>query len=202
MKRACSPLEGEPAGSHAPRVARRKLHLIVLILLGLACWVTVLSVVTGTLKLFQIPTDSMASTIRAGDHLLATRIFSPAKSVKRGDLVIFDSHRAHPTLRSKHVQRLVALGGDRIEVIGGELHVNGVRLPERDGVFSTPAIPTASPFPAVTYPLDIPPGQIFTLGDNYRNSLDSRYFGAFPVDAITHSADRIVSPAGRAGKLD
>jgi signal peptidase I len=54
----------------------------------------------------------------------------------------------------------------------------------------------------VTYPLVIPPGEIFTVGDNYGNSLDSRYFGPFPADAITHSADRIVLPSARAGKLD
>lgn len=160
-----------------------------------------LSILTGTVKLFRIPTNGMAPTIRSGDHLLATRILSPGKSAKRGDLVIFDSHRAHSSLRSKFVQRLVAIAGDRLEVIGGELHVNGVRLPERDGRLSSPAR-HAPGFPTVTYPLVIPPGEIFTVGDNYPNSLDSRYFGPFPVDAVTHSADRIVFPAGRAGKLD
>ena len=56
--------------------------------------------------------------------------------------------------------------------------------------------------PSLGCTLVIPPGEIFTVGDNYGNSLDRRDFGPFPVDAITHSADRIVSPAGRAGKLD
>jgi signal peptidase I len=181
---------------------RRKLQLVLVVLLCLAGSALTLSVFTGTVKVFRIPTNGMAPTIRAGDYLLATRVFSPEKSVKAGDLVIFDSHRAHPTLGSKYVQRLVAIGGDRIEVIGGQLHVNGVRLPEREGLFAAPAPHTFSRFPAVTYPLVIPPGQIFTLGDNYGNSLDSRYFGPFPVDAVTHTPDCILFPAGRAGQLD
>ncbi len=163
--------------------------------------VVILSLASGTVKIFQIPTDQMAPTIRAGDYILATRIFSPEKSSKRGDLVVFDARSANPRAGSKYVQRLVAVAGDRLEIIGDELHVNGVPLPERAGHFSRPARP-APEFPTVTYPLVIPPGEIFTVGDNYANSLDSRYFGPFPVDAITHSADRIVSPDGRAGKLD
>lgn len=181
---------------------RRKLQLVLVVLLCVAGAALGLSILTGSVKVFRIPTNGMAPTIRAGDYLLATRVFSPEKSVKPGDLVIFDSHRAHPTLRSKYVQRLVAVGGDRIEVIGGHLHLNGVRLPEREGLFAAPAPHTFSRFPAVTYPLVIPPGQIFTLGDNYGNSLDSRYFGPFPVDAVTHAPDCILFPAGRAGKLD
>lgn len=180
---------------------RLKLYIILPLALGLVGGGVILSLASGTVKLFNIPTSGMAPTIQAGDHLLATRIFSPEKSAKRGDLVIFDAHRAHPTLNSKFVQRLVAVAGDRIEVIGGEIHVNGVRLPERGGQVSSPAR-YAPGFPTVTYPLVIPPGEIFTMGDNYGNSLDSRYFGPFPVDAITHSADRILLPSSRAGNVD
>ncbi len=174
---------------------------LILIILGLIGAVVILSLASGTVKVFQIPTDQMAPTIRAGDYILATRIFSPEKSSKRGDLVVFDARRANPRSGSKYVQRLVAVAGDRLELIGGQLHVNGVPLPERAGQFSR-AARAAPEFATVTYPLVIPPGEIFTVGDNYADSLDSRYFGPFPVDAITHSADRIVFPAGRAGKLD
>lgn len=180
---------------------RLKLYIILPLILGLIGAVVILSLASGSVKMFQIPTDGMAPTIRAGDYILATRIFSPEKSAKRGDLVIFDAHRAHPSLRSKYVQRLVAVAGDRVEFIGGQLHVNGVPLPERSGQFSKPAR-HAPEFPTITYPRFIPPGEIFTVGDNYGNSLDSRYFGSFPIDAVTHSADRIVLPSNRAGKLD
>jgi signal peptidase I len=182
-------------------VLRLKSHIIFPLLAGLIGAVVILSLASGTVKIFQIPTDGMAPTIRAGDYILATRIFSPEKSSKRGDLVIFDARRAHSRLTSKYVQRLAAVAGDRLEFIGGQLHVNGVPLPERAGQRSKPAHPDPE-FPRLTYPLVIPPGEVFTVGDNYGNSLDSRYFGPFPVDAITHSADRIVLPTSRAGKLD
>lgn len=180
---------------------RLKPYIILPLVLGLIGAVVILSLASGTVKIFNIPTDGMAPTIRAGDSILATRIFSPEKSAKRGDLVVFDARRAHHTLTSKFVQRLVAVAGDRIEIVGGELHVNGVPLPEQAGQFPKPAR-HAPGFPTVTYPLVIPPGEIFTVGDNYGNSLDSRYFGPFPMDAVTHSADRIVHPSARAGKLD
>lgn len=180
---------------------RLKSSTVLLIIAGLTGAIAFLSLVSGTVKIFQIPTESMAPTIRAGDSILATRIFSPEKSSKRGDLVIFDARRAHSRLTSKYVQRLAAVAGDRVEFTGGQLHVNGVPLPERAGQRSKPAHPDPE-FPRLTYPLVIPPGEVFTVGDNYGNSLDSRYFGPFPVDAITHSADRIVLPAARAGKLD
>lgn len=180
---------------------RLKPYIILPLLLGLIGAVVILALASGTVKIFNIPTDGMAPTIRAGDSILATRIFSPEKSAKRGNLVIFDARRAHSRLTSKFVQRLAAVAGDRVELIGGQLHVNGVPLPERAGQFPKPARRDPE-FPGVTYPLVIPPGEIFTVGDNYGNSLDSRYFGPFPADAITHSADRIVLPSARAGKLD
>jgi signal peptidase I len=122
--------------------------------------------------------------------------------VKRGDVVVFRSERADPSLRGKYVQRVVATGGDRIEVVDGILHVNGKRLPDRDGKSPQPAVPVPGRWSPLAYPQVIPAGQVFTLGDNHDNSLDSRYFGPFPVEAITHSADRIIFPLSRAGKIE
>ena len=157
--------------------------------------------ITGTVKVYRIPTNQMSPTIEAGDSLLASRILNPAKSVKRGDVVIFNPPSAVAKPGTKYVQRVVAVGGDRIEQKDGQLLVNGVALSERAGKRSRPAKGFMPGVPAVTYPLVVSKGWIFTLGDNYENSLDSRYFGPFPVNAVSHSPDGILLPPGRSGRL-
>jgi signal peptidase I len=180
---------------------RRKLLLLLCVACGLAGAAIVASVATGTAKLYSIPTGGMSPTIQAGDRIFATAILKPERSVKRGDVVVFRAEKAHASLSGRYVQRVVALGGDKVEVTDGELMVNGARLPERGGLRPTPAKERDPRFPGPSYPLLVPAGSIFTLGDNHGNSLDSRYFGPFPIDAVTHSADRIVYPPSRAGEV-
>lgn len=158
-------------------------------------------VLTGTAKLYHVPTQAMSPTIQAGDRILATAIRKPERTVKRGDVVVFRAEQANPVLRGRYVQRAVALGGDKIELIDGELAVNGTGLPHRGGLRPVPAKKGDPRYPAPTYPLEVPAGSVFTLGDNHGNSLDSRYFGAFPISAVTHSADRIVYPLSHAGEV-
>ena len=181
---------------------RRKLLLLLCVACGLAGASILALAATGMAKLYLVPTGGMSPTIQKGDRVLATAILKPERSVKRGDVIVFRAEKAHHSLSSRFVQRAVALGGDRIELINGELVVNGERLPERSGLRATPAKGKDPRFPVLSYPLEVPAGSVFTLGDNHGNSLDSRYFGPFPIDAVTHSADRIVYPLSRAGKIE
>jgi signal peptidase I len=158
-------------------------------------------VLTGMAKLYSVPTRAMSPTIQVGDHVLATAILKPEKSVKRGDVIIFPAGKAHASLSGHYIKRAVALGGDKIELIDGELVVNGERLPERGGFRASPAKGKDPRYPIPSYPLEVPAGSVFAIGDNYGNSLDSRYFGPFPISAVTHSADRIVYPPSHAGEV-
>ena len=182
-------------------MTRRKLFFLFCVSCSLVGTVILVLILTGTAKLYHVPTGGMSPTIQAGDRVLATAILKPERSVKRGDVIVFQAEKANPLLRGRYVQRAVALGGDKIELIDGELAVNGTRLPERGGLRSNPAKVRDPRYPALSYPLQVPTGSVFTLGDNYGNSLDSRYFGAFPISAVTHSADRIVYPPAHAGEV-
>jgi len=159
---------------------------------------------TGTAKVYHIPTSGMSPTINPGDYVTATRLFSPAEKVAKGQLVIFDSSMANPKGGGKFLQRVAAIGGDTVDQIDGRLHVNGQPLRDRNGKVPRGPKPNSVPpgMPAPKYPLVIPQGQIFTLGDNHDNSLDSRYFGPFPADAVTHRPHRIIFPLSRAGKIE
>jgi signal peptidase I len=113
---------------------------------------------------------------------------------ERGDLVVFRLPR-DPSI--DYIKRVVGLPGDQVQMVGGALVLNGQTVTrEPAGTFAWPAgpVPPTAAFRetlpgGATYmilqagdsgPLDttrtylVPPGQVFVLGDNRTNSLDSR----------------------------
>ncbi|MCU0795369.1 MAG: signal peptidase I [Akkermansiaceae bacterium] len=135
---------------------------------------------TGSLRLLRIPTSGMSPTLPPGTLVPAHRPLS--RDFQRGEVVIF-----HPPSSpgSIYIQRIVAIPGDRIEVIDGVLHINNKPRISPEGKASKPA-PVAPhlKFQFPSYPLTLPAGEYFMLGDNYDNSLDSRYFGTVSEDKI------------------
>ncbi|BCX49529.1 signal peptidase I [Haloferula helveola] len=160
-------------------------------------------VLTGTVKVFNIPTGGMAPTVQSGDSIIATRTYRAADGFERGEAVIF--HPPHDP-SSWYVQRIVAIPGDRIEVIDGHLVVNGQAALSPEDLHSIPPDRSRLPPPFLTlapsYPLTVPPDEFFMLGDNFENSLDSRYFGTVPAENITHTPRRIIWPLDRGSKID
>ncbi len=96
---------------------------------------------------FNIPSDSMYPGLHKGDYLFVSKFsygysnysfpFSPdltegrilAGTPQRGDVAVF----RQPTDTSvDFIKRVIGLPGDRIQVLGGRLHVNGVRV-RREG---------------------------------------------------------------------
>ncbi|RMF75417.1 MAG: signal peptidase I [Alphaproteobacteria bacterium] len=91
-------------------------------------------------ELFNIPSESMLPTLMIGDYLVVTKYsygysrhsfpFSPplfegrifARQPRRGDVVVFKLPRDGHT---DYIKRVIGLPGDRIQVIGGQLIING-----------------------------------------------------------------------------
>lgn len=154
----------------------------------------------GLLKFYRIPTAGMSPTVKPGDLVLSTRSFSASSSYKRGQIVIF---RPPISPHNRFIQRIVALPGDHIEVIDGSLAVNGVVLRSPEGFLAKRPTPNHR-VPGLRmpdYPMIVPEGRMFLIGDNYSNSLDSRYFGPVEVKEITHLPRMITFPPNRAGRL-
>jgi len=105
---------------------------------------------------FWIPSGSMKSTLLIGDFLFVNKFaygysrhscpFSLcpfpgrilASQPERGDIVVFK----HPTNGSDYIKRLIGLPGDRIQVVGGHLAINGEVLPQQpDGIYAEPNLP-------------------------------------------------------------
>ena len=129
---------------------------------------------------YRVPTGSMIHTIEIGDHLFVNKHaygfvipFTDSKilrsKVERRDIIVFP-YPENPEI--DFIKRVIGVGGDTIEIIGENVYVNGelemqttVFLDNR--LFSQPD----------NRKIVIPKGKLWVMGDNRRNSKDSRYWG-------------------------
>lgn len=108
------------------------------------------------------------------------RIVYPFHPPERGDIVVFDP----PTVSEKpYIKRVIGLPGETITIRDGFVFVDGVQLnePYIDGAITECNRSRCDP-------VVVPDGSIYVLGDNRRNSSDSRIFGPIPVDNIIGKA--------------
>lgn len=128
-------------------------------------------------------TRSMEPAIFAGDRFLADRTLT----ARRWDIVVFDAPHEPGT---RYVFRIVGLPGETVEIVGGQILVNGVAAPKPLDVVTIPYEGTQQ-FGGVCrggtgHPMTLGPDEYFVLGDNTERSLDSRYWP--PPKAGTHQA--------------
>ncbi len=147
--------------------------------------IIVLFAKTFVFQHFKIPTGSMIKTLLIGDHLMVNRyIFRreplallnkilPNRMVRRGDVVVF-KYPDDPT--KDFIKRVIGVPGDRIEVQGDDVYVNGHRL-EEPYLWLDPKLASrwkwvAAGLDGATW--DVPDRCYFMMGDNRYNSHDSR----------------------------
>ena len=126
---------------------------------------------------FVVPGRSMAPAIKYNDRILVDKLFFDASELKRNDLAIHWTSGPNPHLV---VKRIMGLPGETVEVREEKLLINGSPATDEFADFSgtDQQIPELKNYGPVT----IPAGSFFVLGDNRRNSLDSRMNGPIPAD--------------------
>lgn len=176
---------------------------------------------------FKIPSGSMIPTLLVGDHLLVNKfiygtkipftdkVIFPIEKIKRGDVIVFTyPNTEHDPSKNGiyYIKRVVGVPGDRIDLDGRQLVINGQKVPleftgsyvdERNGEqfdeygedlfgYKHTAIfrkGRESTNKGSFIPVSVvPEGYVFVMGDNRDNSQDSRFWGFVPVENIAGKA--------------
>ena len=169
-----------------------------------------------------IPSGSMIPTLQIGDHIFVNKLIYgvriPFTEIKlathyrqprRGEIIVF----THPVGHDEDlIKRVVAVGGDQIEVRKNVVYVNGVASARKDEgnehfwdyneqtgqwmegdaeAWATaigPASFTTLQFrqqpPSNFGPVTVPKDAVFVMGDNRDNSNDSRFWGFVPLNLV------------------
>ena len=146
---------------------------------------------------YKIPTGSMRPTLLEGDRIFVDKITYRFRLPKRGEIVVF-KYPVDP--KKDFVKRLVAFGGEEVEIRDGSVFINGKRLTEPAQIPSHYYYNRNDwPYSKEGQKIMVPPDSYFVLGDNSAQSSDSRNWGFVPKSNLIGRAFLIWWPLDRFG---
>ncbi len=152
---------------------------------------------------YRVPSGSMLPTVEVGDRVLVAKAayglrvpltelwLGEPRMPARGDVVVLASPEDGRVL----LKRVVAVAGDRVEVRGGEVRIDGRAAPVR-----TVAGREEEELGGRRHPVHlgaggpdfgptvVPAGHLLVMGDNRDNSHDGRSFGFVRVETLLGQA--------------
>ena len=157
--------------------------------------IVVVLLFTLLFRIVNVSGPSMLPTLQSNDRVLLTSYFYQPK---QGDVVVI-THTAK--LQGPIIKRVIALENQTVDIDfeTGTVYVDGQALDEsayiENGITTQPS--------DYTYPLTVPPGHLFVLGDNRAVSNDSRSSAVGTIDEryVLGKAEFVVFPFSRFGKI-
>jgi len=139
--------------------------------------------------IYRIPSQSMLPSLQPGDYVLVSNTSYLNSTPKRGEVIVFEASQKNKSKNvSRFIKRVIAIGGDRIEIKDAKVVINGIKLSEN---YVKPG-KSKSRYSQYMPEVFIPKNKVFVLGDNRDNSNDSRKFGLIDHDAIIGKATYIL----------
>ncbi len=180
----------------------------------LAALIVAVVIKTFVIQPFYIPSGSMIPTLEVDDRVMVSKVNDVFGEIERGEILVFENpYRVaeeesipEAVVRSvlealgirtspydDLVKRVVALGGEEIEIRDNQVLVDGFAVDE-------PYLQPGASMPEFG-PQVVPEGHLFMMGDNRNSSSDGRVFGPIPVEDVIGEAVIRIWPLDRVGGI-
>lgn len=137
----------------------------------------------------RVEGTSMMPRLENHDRLFINKFVYHFEAINHGDVVVFH-YPLDPT--KSYIKRVIGLPGDRVQIIRGQVWLNGKMLRE-------PYVPARYREDDSMAAMVVPPDCYFVMGDHRSISSDSRAFGPVERSLIYGKAEFIYWPAKDAG---
>lgn len=183
---------------------KKKRQLNIPLLREIATWIIEIAIVVALAGVFVYFTgvrttiigQSMGAQLQDGDQVLINRFIYKVSKPKIGDVIVFlpnGNEKSH-----YYVKRVIAAGGDTVQIIDGVIYVNDVPADKVHftGTISDPGVAAEK----ITLDSD----ECFVMGDNPSGSEDSRFanIGNVKSDYIIGKAWFKLLPLSDAGFIE
>jgi len=142
----------------------------------------------------EVVGTSMYPTLEDGDRMFVSNLFY---TPKQGDVIVFTKASYGD---ESLVKRIIAVAGQTVDIdpVAGTVSIDGVVLEE--DYISEPTRRLSD----VPFPVTVPEGCVFVLGDNRNESRDSRYglIGMVDTRYIIGRAYVVIAPFARFGPIN
>ncbi|HWD07984.1 MAG TPA: signal peptidase I [Actinomycetota bacterium] len=206
-RRSAGPVAGKGEGMSF----LKELPILIVVAIAIA-----LLIKTFVVQAFYIPSGSMENTLLINDRVLVSKFVYDFGSPRRGQIVVFVAPPnvtdapvpptgfggfinsikeaiGLPSTERDFIKRVVAVGGDTLQIKNAKLYVNGkaVNEPYLD---ANARLPSSMPNFG---PITVAPHRLFVMGDNRGDSDDSRVFNTIPVSSVVGEAFVRIWPLNR-----
>ena len=119
--------------------------------------------------------ESMEPTYHNNNRVVISKI----SKLDHFDKIVFHA----PNAEEDFIKRVIGLPGDTVIMDDDTLTINGKEYPEHYLDSNKEAMPEGQTL-TQDFEVQVPEGQLFVMGDNRANSMDSRIFGSIDEDSV------------------
>ncbi|MBS2968131.1 signal peptidase I [Metabacillus sp. KIGAM252] len=133
---------------------------------------------------------SMMPTFETNNQIIVSKI----SKIERFDMIVFHS----PISKDNYIKRVIGLPGDRIKIKNDVLTING-KIYEEPYLKENKSVLVPRENLTENLNIQVPAGSLYVMGDNRRDSMDSRVFGSISQKAVVGEAKFRFSPFEKMG---